>query len=300
MTYTFKKLSILITFFLILQNTFASSRPIITKINVSAQSTKTITLSWTLPEKSEPQITGLQIFRDNKVISSYEQLDSLTPIAVLASDVQSFTDSVPDYKEYYYAVITVTEKGQYKIILPSINTTVIGIRRKSNINITEELALDDSKKEKLYPDGTLREVPLPAPDLLENQAKAPVPMGKKANDQIKSLAGNYINKTPETLEHYFFEKDMFAPEGGDDYLLFKVLRETLVLKDYVKAKDMLNDFLSIHREKDVTSRTQFYLAESLYFLHSYKDALYLFINLQDAYPEITKKWIDSCLDFIRI
>jgi len=281
------------------QNSNALSRPIVSKIETKAKSNSIITVSWELPEESEPMITSICIFRDTKAISTYDQLELLTPIATLASDVTSYDDKITDGKDYFYSVIAITENGRYNIILPTINTTVYGTKKLLSIVNNKDDTVS-VKEEKLYPNGKIREIPLPSPDILENQHKEPIPMGKKVNDEIGKLAGEYANKKPTQLEPYYFGEDMIAPVGGDDYLLFKTLRETLVIKDYKKSVSSLTDFLSVHREENTSKRAKFYLGEALYFSKNYKDALYIFLSLKETYPDLSKKWCDSCLDLLTL
>ena len=106
---------------------FASERPIVTGIKAEAGSAKRISVTWTPPRNPEPAVTSLAVFRTEEPVASFSQIASLDPVAQLAKDSASFADSVPDYKDYYYAVVAVTEKGRYDIVIPSVNATVNGV-----------------------------------------------------------------------------------------------------------------------------------------------------------------------------
>ena len=125
---------------------FTQTRPVATDINTIPSENGKIKITWTIPEESEPKITGFVIYRDTKQISSYEQLSSLKPVAKLASDVKMYLDSVSDSREYFYAVISVTEKGNYNIILPSINTTVYGVKTSTDIAADQNMQSSQNTK----------------------------------------------------------------------------------------------------------------------------------------------------------
>ena len=98
------------------------------------------------------------------------------------------------------------------------------------------------------------------------------------------------------LEQYIFAEDMLSPDGGDEYLLFDVLKNSFIKKDYVRAADDLQRFLAQNRSAAVTERAHFYLGESLYFQGKYPSALSQFLLLTDAFPSLVNRWIQSALD----
>ncbi|HAH60582.1 MAG TPA: hypothetical protein DCL73_00625 [Treponema sp.] len=282
---------------------FAAGRPVVTNISASAGTGKLINVSWTLPSKPEQPVTSLIVFRDVKPIASYSQLAALEPAATLGGGDTGWSDSAADYADYYYAVIAVTGSGRYDIIIPSMNATVNGAHRK----LPQQNAAADtsaSAKEKLYPQGTMRETPLPYVDLLEGTNTSGTHMGKQAQDQAKLLAGNTAEyaaaKKAKPLDVYVFEEDLVSPDGGDDYFLFDALRTTFIRKKYTESAAALNKLLGTNRSEGVTRRAKFYLGESYYFSGNYQEAVKTFLTVSDVYPVLTKKWIDSSLDFMNI
>lgn len=104
-------------------------------------------------------------------------------------------------------------------------------------------------------------------------------------------------KTVPLFRHIFSE-DQVVPAGGDDWLLYEILNEGWMQYSYVQAKTKLSAFLSQHREEGATKRATFYLAEAEYFTDNYENALNLFLTVQDSFPELAGKWIDSCIDLL--
>lgn len=288
---------------------FTQTRPVATDINTIPSENGKIKITWTIPEESEPKITGFVIYRDKKQISSYEQLSSLKPVAKLASDVKMYLDSVSDSREYFYAVISVTEKGNYNIILPSINTTVYGVKTSTDIAADQNMqSSQNTKKQKTKQDTSvniddnsekMRSVPLPALGLVETSKPKKV-LGQKAIDTAKNLGKDYINKKNIITQMHIFEEDLICPQGGDEYLLFKILKNNFVKKDFKKSISELSEFLNVHRSEEVTRRAVFYLGEAYYFTNNYQNALFQFLTVQENYPALSKKWIDSSLDLIEL
>ena len=323
-----KRFSTLITALFIAAGAFAqSSRPIVSSITAYAASATKITVSWVLPEKTEGSIiTALQIYRDTKPIAGQDAVSSLAPLATLASTANSYTDTVTDYREYYYAVISMTKPGTfaaksdlyydedfdkpadtsggkaYIVLLPGVNATVNGVRVKLPVQKnTPAKKTTESAKEKLYGTGDMREQPLPFLDIL-GAAKEPDSVISKATEK-KALAiagGKQTHKQPVLLEPYYFEQDLMSPDGGDEFLLFEVLRTTFVKRNYPAATASLKRFLAQNRTAAVTDRANFYLGESYYFSGKYKDALNVFLELDETFTPLTQKWIESSLEFYEI
>ncbi|MCR5614437.1 hypothetical protein [Treponema sp.] len=286
---------------------FAQTRPVVTDINAIPQENSKIKINWTVPENSSPAITNIIIYRDTKQISTYEQLASLKPVAKLASDVKTYIDSVSDSREYFYTIIASTENGEYILILPSINTTVYGVRSsKYSSKGTEAVIQEDdarvlpSVKQPQNPSDKIREVPLPAPGIMKTEKSNSKIFGEKALSASKTLGKKYVGKKNKITKMHVFEEDLICPEGGDEYFLFRILKDSFVKKDFAKAVTDLNDFLSVRRDEKVAKRATFYLGESYYFSKNYEKALFNFLNVKGEYPELSKKWIDSSLDMIEI
>ena len=278
-------------------NGFSKERPIVKDINASHGSGTAISVSWTLPKESDPPLARLFVYRSTKPIGSFYDLNETKPIAELEPDSSSFLDNVKDYRDYYYAVTGEVNGRQFDIILPSINSTVNGVHRKIP-ETKPEVASFSSEKEKIHSSGSIRETPLPYLYYTEGQNKTPVKMKKEVMDTGKELSKAHKMKSTKISEPYVFEEDLISPDGGDDFLLFEILRDSFIQKKYSKSEEQLKKLISTNRAKSVTERAKFYLGESYYFSGNYREAVLSFLSVYEKYPAVSKKWIDSALDYL--
>lgn len=289
-----KKLFTLIAVFFLAANCFAKDRPIITNLEAKGTRGNKINLSWKIPSEPEPKIQKFFIYRNSKPIGSYYDISDSTLIATVEPEIQNYSDTVKNYNDYYYAIIAQVNNGKYDIILPSVNATVNGTHltlpeRKENAEKTE------SAKEKLVPVDGKRETPLPFLDITEQISKKPLNISEETKKIAESLAANEKN-SKKRMEPYIFEEDIISPDGGDDFLLFEILRTTFIQKKYKESAEQLQKLLGTNRSKEVTKRAIFYLGESEYYTKNYSDAVRTFLMVYDEYPVQAKKWIDATLD----
>ena len=280
---------------------FSQSRPIIENLEANSTELYKIKLTWTLPSMPSPKIEKLYIYRDSKQITSYSQISSLNPIATLDKNSTFYIDNVQNTNEYFYSIIAETNDGPYKIIIPSINSTLNGIMplfkntsNNSNRNIQHKETFTINQNSK-------RVFPLPQINFDKNNDSKnnKITLGKKAIDAGNELGKGY-NKKNYISKIHVFEEDLICPEGGDEYFLFRILKESFVKNNFATSVENLTDFLSVYRNKETTSRAIFYLAESYYFSGNYEKAIYHFLAVKDIYPELTKKWLDSSLDLYEL
>lgn len=289
-----KKLFTLIAVFFLAANCFAKDRPIITNLEAKGTRGNKINLSWKIPSAPEPEIQKFFIYRNSKPIGTYYDISDSTLIATIEPEIQNYSDTVKNYNDYYYAIIAQVNNEKYDIILPSVNATVNGTHltlppRKENAEKTE------SAKEKLVPVDGKRETPLPFLDITEQFSKKPVKMSDETKKIAESLASSEKN-SKKRMEPYIFEEDIISPDGGDDFLLFEILRTTFIQKKYKESAEQLQKLLGTNRSKEVTKRAIFYLGESEYYTKNYSDAVRTFLLVYDEYPVQAKKWIDATLD----
>lgn len=280
---------------------FSQSRPIIENLEANSTELYKIKLTWTLPSMPSPKIEKLYIYRDSKQITSYSQISSLNPIATLDKNSTFYIDNVQNTNEYFYSIIAETNDGPYKIIIPSINSTLNGIMplfkntsNNSNRNIQHKETFTINQNSK-------RVFPLPQINFDKNNDSKnnKITLGKKAIDAGNELGKGY-NKKNYISKIHVFEEDLICPEGGDEYFLFRILKESFVKNNFATSVENLTDFLSVYRNKETTSRAIFYLAEAYYFSGNYEKAIYHFLAVKDIYPELTKKWLDSSLDLYKL
>lgn len=294
-----KRLFTLIAVFFLAAGIFAKERPIITNLEASGTSGNRINLAWKVPSVSEPKIQKLFIYRNLKPIGSYYDISDSTLIATVEPNTEKFSDTVKNYSDYYYAVIAQVNNGKYDIILPSVNATVNGTHlmlppRKNDSEKTE------SAKEKLVPADGKRETPLPFLDITEQLSKKPLKLDEKTKKIAGTLAGETKTAKRNRIEPYIFEEDIISPDGGDDFLLFEILRTTFIQKKYSESAEQLKKLLGTNRSKEVTKRAIFYLGESEYYTKEYSAAVRTFLLVYDEYPVQAKKWIDATLDEMKL
>lgn len=273
-------------------------RPIVKGIEVNLVSNAQVRVSWKLPQGFSAN--AILIFRDTQPFISKNQVVTTSPIAQVKPDSTYYVDRLINYKEVFYAVIAKKDDGTlYDVVLPSINATVTGIRAKRETVKQEDDRELSQVQEKVYADGQLRELPLPYLEMLDDQHK-PNPLRKEVIAAGEKLAGEHVARHIEILPPYIFEEDMVAPAGGDDYFLFEILKEYFIRKDYRNSVEYLQKFLSVNRTDSVTNRAVFYLAESNYYRKNYRQALNQFLFVEEDYPALAKKWIESTLDLYQM
>lgn len=289
---------------------FAEVRPVAKKITSTKLSQTQVSINWQFPENTNPKITGITLYDSYKAISSYADIKDAVAIAKLSRTENNYTHTAMDGRVHYYAVIAETDHGEYDIIIPSMNATITGVKVKAAgkaVSKTEETPSEPEVKAPVKKPvdsdmkiSSLRETPLPSPEIILGYSSNKVPMSTASKKEAKKFGTKNPVEKNRITEPYFFEEDMYSPESGDEYSLFQTLRGGLARKNYQESVKLFLDFLSVHRNENVTKRSEFYLGESLYFTGNYKDALYYFLLVQDDYPELSRKWIDSTLDFLEL
>ncbi|QTQ12040.1 hypothetical protein HRI96_07435 [Treponema parvum] len=271
------------------------ARSAVYNVTAAPESVNSIKISWEFTGNSSD--ASFEIYRALRPFSAAYELSENLKIAEIPQRERSYSDKVADYKEYYYAVIVKAPDGSGGIILPSINATVNGARRKAAFSKDAQISQNPAP-EKTYPEGVLREIPLPVIAVPEYGSGAAYPLKNKTVEAGENLSEKE-NQKP-LLAPYAFEQDLVSPEGGDDYLLFDTLHKTFAKRKYEEGIIKLNEFLSVKHKKNTEDRAYFYLGQCQYFSGNFKDAVMSFLKIQDEYPILTRKWIDSSLDLISI
>lgn len=281
----------------------AQGKPVATFVKATSGEEKKIIVEWEMPAKCEPQVQAVQIFRAYKPCSSYQEIEGLKPIAQVDASASSYTDTLSAPGDYFYVVLAQTQKGLYKIVIPGVNATSKGARPKIPAKAAERAKeREDAVTNPAEPtaENKIRNTPLPNPGALLGFSQGRTYMSEKSKKAAKELGSKKGARAVEFKSPYFFEEDMFSPDGGDEYTLFECLRAGLAPKKYAESVQIMQDFLSVHRTKATTERAQFYLGQSYYFCQDYEKAIRCFLTVQDAFPELSKQWIDSSLDLLKI
>lgn len=273
-----------------------AEKPIVRDIQAEAGKGNKINIYWTLPENPEKEISSFLIYRDTRQIASFSQIKNLEPIAQISSNFSGYTDSVKDFIDYFYCVLAITKDSTspYDLILLSFNSTVKGAHIAVNSPKKEP---QKKETEKLYYEGTLRETPLPYIDIVENSIQPNPTVSEEAAFAAQTLTNKSKKKEP-ILKPYIFEEDLISPDGGDDYLLFEILKQYFVQKNYEEAIVQLNKLAGTNIKETTRNRIYFYIGECEYLTGEYENAVKSFVKVQDAYPILSRKWINSSLDRI--
>lgn len=273
-----------------------AEKPIVRDIQTEAGKGNKINIYWTLPENSEKEISSFLIYRDTRQIASFSQIKNLEPIAQISSNFSGYTDSVKDFIDYFYCVLAITKDSTspYDLILLSFNSTVKGAHIAVN---SQQKEPQKKETEKLYYEGTLRETPLPYIDIVENSIQPTPTVSEEAAFAAQTLTNKSKKKEP-ILKPYIFEEDLISPDGGDDYLLFEILKQYFVQKNYEEAIVQLNKLAGTNIKETTRNRIYFYIGECEYLTGEYENAVKSFVKVQDAYPILSRKWINSSLDRI--
>ena len=273
-----------------------ADRPLVRDIQARAGSGTKVRITWQLPKNPEPEIESYLLYRTTEQITSFSQLKNIQPITALTPDRAGYTDQLSDLRDYYYTIISQTVKGPYDVVLLSFNSTVTGVHLIAKKQ--SEAPAEKKDYETVYPDGTLRKTPLPFIDMIDGIDAEPL-VSEQTVTQISSLTGgsSKTSKNP-LLTPYIFEEDLVSPDGGDEYLLFEILKTSFVTKKYKESIEKLNQLIGTNISEETRNRAYFYLGESQYFSRNYEEAVRNFVKVQAAFPTLSKKWLEDSLDRI--
>lgn len=263
---------------------------------IRAGSGTKVRIIWQLPKETTPEIESLLLYRTTEQVTSFSQLKNVQPITALTPDRAGYTDQLSDLREYFYTVIAQTTEGPYDVILLSFNSTVTGVHLIAKKQT--ETQAEKKEIEQVYPDGTLRKTPLPFIDMIDGFDAEPL-VSDSTVSQVSTLTGgnSKTSKNP-LLTPYIFEEDLVSPDGGDEYLLFEILKASFVTKKYKETIEKLNQLIGTNISEETRNRAYFYLGESQYFCRNYEDAVRSFVKVQAAFPTVSKKWLEDSLDRI--
>jgi len=225
-----KTFLIISIFFAALFYVSAQNNPIVQDIQSQVGNGAKINVFWTLPKNPKPAITKLLLYRNTRPITSYEQIKGLKPLAELSPQTTGYTDSVKDFNDYFYCVISYTNKP-CELVFISMNTTVSGCHLTPVV--VKPPKEEKAAPEKIYEKDQLRETPLPYIDYIEGVNQEHQISEDTAFSTSQFSSKDYGKETP--INPYFFEEDLISPDGGDDYLLFDILKNTFVQEKYEES-----------------------------------------------------------------
>ncbi len=301
-----KKITIIfLSFALLFSHSFTQNmRPLVTNITsqYSAQNSQ-VTISWNTSEDARVQISELLVYKNAGSILSSEVLSILAPIATLSAEDVRYTDTINDFKSYYYAVVARTNNGSlYDVIIPTVNATAISVQREplAGVAIAPQAKEHEVKEEPSSEINTniqapLRQRPLPYLDVSPN------------NERVESGPITDVNQNSANTQNAFYLHSHILDEDingesatGDDYTLFTIVNSVIAQENWEAAQEELTSFLQVNRSAGATARANYYLGQSYYFLHEYRTALTYFQRSERFYPVQSKKWIEEVLNLFSI
>lgn len=320
-----KNLLKLILSIIFISNAFTQNdSPIVNSIEAVGISPSIISITWSLPQKTNTKhINSLKLYKNTRPITSYSDLKNLSPIATIPFGRLSYNDKVNDSCEYFYAIVSMISEGSYesqdlyfdeefdlpkekqeeqelKLIIPGVNATVLGAKIKKKLTQNLEIPIQQNELKNKKLNTELREKPLPYIDIFGDEIPHEASISLASEKNAKKLINKNRTKKITILEPYIFEEDLISPSGGDDYLLFEILKSSFIKRKYKNAIIELNKFLAQNREKSTSDRANFYLGQAYYFTGKLELAIIQFLNLETSYPELSNKWIENTLDLYQI
>jgi hypothetical protein len=182
-------------------------------------------------------------------------------------------------------------------IYPGYNATVSPVEVKAG---GSRVGLPGAKTD-------IRSMPLPLMSLnyavpgVEGLAEAPdtpIPLSLAARRALESLRlppPPVLQKKPRA-----FSQDLDAePSIGEDQALKTIVQGPFVAGDWENARTELRRYLSLHHSVSAEARARFYLAQSLYFARSYREALLEFLLVKERFPAEANEWIEAILGALR-
>ncbi len=299
-----KKISIYIVFLIISSICFSQeARPMVSNITVSTVSKDgQVTIGWFVSQEATHTIQELHVFRSSDGIIKPVTLNSGNePIATLPSLSTQYTDTLLDYKNYYYAVVAVDINGNlFDVLIPTVNTTDSPVKRPNVVSTSlkqEEVIQPQiiSPRPQQNIETPQRERPLPILQITQvDEQEAPL-LTKETLLATNSHLG--FNQQNEYFTTEILSIDMQGDKAtGDDYTIFNIVDTYISKNDWLMAEEELERFLQTNRSKSSTARANFYLAQAMYFKQEYRSALFLFQQAKKVYPLQSNRWIEEVLN----
>jgi hypothetical protein len=222
-------------------------------------------------------------------------IDLLSAVIVQSGLFSPVTDYPVPGIQYYYAVIFEDELARGSVgIYPGYNATLRPVEVKSG---SGRAGLPGVKAE-------IRPMPLPLMSLnyavpeLEGLAETPaepVPLSPAARQALESF-GRADPRTRPQKRPRAFSQDLDAePAVGEEQALKTIVGGYFAKGDWENSRIELGRYLSLHHTAGIAARARFYLAQTLYFSLSYREALQEFLLVRDFFPEEANEWISASL-----
>jgi len=125
-----------------------------------------------------------------------------------------------------------------------------------------------------------------------------VELDDETRKAVADLASRYPAPERPRMDVAVLDIDGTVTSGGEQYILKSILDRYLTAGQYRRAEAELENFLSVHRSREIETRAHFYLAQSYYFQRRYRTALIEFLMAHEAYYTDVTPWIDACFEHL--
>lgn len=278
-----------------------TSLPMVTGIQAEPVQPNQITVSWKFPDFYTPAAGSvIFVYRTEYPVVQRQQIESSIPVAELSADASLYTDTVSANTGYYYTVIIYPPGGNltaYNLVVPAVNSTVTAT---SVTSVPAPLSFQDQtlpaapEKQQPFPENTgIRIQPLPYLDITQSST---IQSQITEETTREALALTTNNKQILSVSPYVFRNEQSGSPGGDDFILAEIIQTYFIPGNYGETIRQLSEFLQLNRAEDITARSLFYLGESYYYTGNYQEALTVFLQVQDSFPELAGGWIQTALN----
>jgi TolA-binding protein len=133
---------------------------------------------------------------------------------------------------------------------------------------------------------------------LEGLAEAPAkpaPLNPALRQALESLGSGEPRPVPQKRPRAFSQDLDAEPAAGEEQTLKAIVQGYFLGGDWENSRIELERYLSLHHTAGIAARARYYLAQTLYFSLSYREALREFLLVKDFFPQEANEWISASL-----
>lgn len=265
---------------------FEQENRIVTGISARAEGGR-VKLTWALPETPA---AGFLVYRSGRPIRNTGSLTGNNLAATLPGDAAEYSEDLQPKEAVFYAVIAVFDGRPFTLIVPTYNATVRGI------SASVPGAAASQPAPGAHPPAAEQKIEgirnLPLPSLSQNEQSG------SGGISERDAAEAYLLSQEETnpgLSPYIFPQEQNQESTGENFLLYDIVSGLFIRGDYAAAAEKIAEFLQITRSREITARAKFYQGECAYFTGDFRGAVSCFLDVKDAFPELSRRWLDAAL-----
>jgi hypothetical protein len=238
----------------------------------------------------------LLLYRSSRPLNRYTDLLGAVSYVVEAG-LQTVVDRPPAGLEYHYAVL-----DSELVKLARVELT----RGENTTSAAVRIPIPETARAHTVP-APIRAVPLPFLSLdrtvFSGETLGPriaYPETRELSSATEEAVGKIlrgiVDAGPARMSVAVLEIDQAEAQGGEDYVLKSIIRESLVSEEFAAAEEKLVDFLSVRRETKLAARACFYLGQARFLQEHYREALLDFLAAREEFYADADPWVDACFD----